>query len=113
VSCLNHTSESSPDASRAVAPPSAAAPVAPSNPEGSEAPPSAIRDARLAAFREALNMRGYTGVQFKMVGDTMQLWGTVPNMLDPPQVEILAMSIVGVVSFDAQNLRVEDDSAGP
>jgi len=113
VSCLNRSGESSPDASRAVTPPSATAPAAPVTPERSEAPPPAFRAARLAAFREALDMRGYAGVQFKMVGDTMELSGTVQSVFDTPQVEILAMSIVGVVSFDAQNLRVEDNSGGP
>jgi serine/threonine protein kinase len=115
VSCMNQSGESSPDTSRAVTPPPVAAPAVPANPDYSGTPPPAseFRTARLAAFREALNMRGYTGVQFRMVGDTMQLWGTVPDELDPPQVEVLAMSIVGVVSFDARGLRVQDSSGGP
>lgn len=68
-------------------------------------PPTSFRSARLAAFRRALNLDGYSDVQFKMMGDTMQLSGSVPDSRAHIQVETVANNIVGVTSFD-DHIRV-------
>ncbi len=108
VSCLNASNAGAPYASRAPVAPAVPAPAAPLNPgSGGD-----FRTARLAAFRQALNLRGYTNVRFKLNGDTMQLWGTVPDAWDHIQVEILANTIVGVVSFD-DRIQVADAGAAP
>jgi serine/threonine-protein kinase len=99
VSCLNVNSNGSPYANRGAEAPPATARAAPAFP-GAEPPVPEFLAARLAAFRRALNMRGYSGVQFRMVGSTMQLWGTVPDAWSHIQVEAMANAIVGVVSFD-------------
>src|SRR5581483_6873520 len=113
VSCLSMNSASPPYASRAPLPPAVPAPAAPPSPDyGSSAPGSDFRAARLTAFRQALDLRGYTSVKFKLNGDTMLLWGTVPDAWDHIQVEILANTIVGVVSFD-DRIQVADASGTP
>jgi predicted Ser/Thr protein kinase len=112
ISCLSMISGGSPYANRAPVAPPMPAPAAPAYP-GYGAPPAAdYRAARLTAFRQALDIRGYNDVRFKMIGDTMQLWGTVPDSWDHIQVEILANTIVGVVSFD-DHIEVRDASAPP
>lgn len=113
VSCLNASNAGAPYASRAPVAPAVPAPAAPLNPGyGPSAPGRDFRAARLAAFRQALNLRGYSNVRFKLNGDTMQLWGTVPDAWDHIQVEFLANTIVGVVSFD-DRIQVADAGAAP
>jgi hypothetical protein len=68
--------------------------------------------ARLAAFREALDAGGLTGVRFQMVGGTMVLWGTVPDVTDKAMVQMLALNVVGVVSLK-DNIKVQDSSGFP
>ncbi len=113
--CLNVTGGNPPDASRASAPASdvPAPDVAPEAPApGSPPGPSQFLAARLEAFRAALDASGYDSVHFRMVGDTMQLWGTVPSAADNAAVLLLAQSVAGVVSFN-NSLRVRDSPAGP
>jgi serine/threonine protein kinase len=101
VSCLNVNSHGNgtPNANRGAESPPATARTVPAYP-GPAPPVPEYLAPRLAAFRKALNMSGYTDVQFRMVGSTMQLWGTVPDAWAHIQVEAMANTIVGVVSFD-------------
>jgi serine/threonine protein kinase len=61
---------------------------------------------RLAALREALDARGYTDVRFRMQGDTIILWGTVPTPSDHAMVQLLCAT-AGIYSL-RDNLRVDD-----
>jgi serine/threonine protein kinase len=121
-SCLNFgpSDDSSPDTKRADAPgspvpdPGAAAPdaTAPDAPAPPSPPNSEVRSARLEAFRAALDASGYTNVRFRMVGDTMELTGTVPTATDEAMVQMLALNLAGVVSLK-DHLRVRNNFAGP
>ena len=113
VSCLNlgagNSAGVTPDASRADAPPAVPAPdlVPPgSGPDGSPPMPDYFT-ARLEAFRAALDAGGLTGVHFRMVGGTMELWGTVPDATDKAMVQMLALNVAGVASLK-DNIRVEN-----
>ncbi|HEY2526252.1 MAG TPA: protein kinase [Candidatus Binataceae bacterium] len=110
---------SAPDSTRADAPPpavpapdtsapDASAPGAePDSPAPDSAPGvSPLRAARLDAFRAALDAGGLTGVHFRMVGDTMELTGTVPTATDEAMVQMLALNVAGVVSLK-DHLRVQ------
>jgi serine/threonine protein kinase len=127
ISCLNLMGENSasvsPGSRRAAIPaPAAPAPGAAEPDSGSgpdtemppDSPPSApsMLTARLAAFREALDAGGLTGVRFQMVGGTMVLWGTVPDVTDKAMVQMLALNVVGVVSLK-DNIKVQDSSGFP
>ena len=124
LSCLNvvanYSGDDSPDATRADAPiPMVPAPEAPAPGVEPEAPapdftPAApnFRAARLDAFRAALDASGYTGVRFRMVGDTMELTGTVPTATDEAMVQMLALNVAGVASL-TDHLRVRNNFAGP
>jgi hypothetical protein len=68
--------------------------------------------ARLEAFRAALDASGNSGVHFRMIGDTMELWGTVPSAADKAMVQMLALNVAGVVSLK-DRIRVQNGSAGP
>ena len=103
---------SAPDSRRADAPPPAAPDAsAPGAEPDSPAPDSApgiapLRAARLDAFRAALDAGGLTGVHFRMIGDTMELTGTVPTATDEAMVQMLALNVAGVVSL-RDYLRVQ------
>jgi hypothetical protein len=96
-----------PDATRADAPiPGAPAPAAPAPDAEPGAPPPdtapstpEFLTARLEAFRAALDAGGLTGVHFRMVGGTMELWGTVPDATDRAMVQMLALNVAGVASL--------------
>jgi serine/threonine protein kinase len=125
ISCLNLMGENSasipPESRRAAVP----APIAPAEPApdtgiGPEAemppdsPPTAPQflAARLEAFREALNAGGLTGVRFRMVGGTMELWGTVPDVTDKAMVQMLALNVAGVASLK-DDIKVQNSSGFP
>jgi len=103
---------SAPDSTRADAPPptvpapDASAPDAPAPGAEPDSPASPLRAARLDAFRAALDAGGLTGVHFRMVGDTMELTGTVPTATDEAMVQMLALNVAGVVSL-RDHLRVQ------
>src|SRR5712692_637018 len=44
---------------------------------------------RAANLREALNASGYTSVHFRVEGDTVALWGTVPSQFDHAMVQTI------------------------
>ncbi len=115
-SCLNfgNWGDNSPDATRADAPvpvvpapdapapePDTAAPDAEPGAPAPDSPPSTpeFLTERLEAFRAALDAGGLTGVHFKMVGGTMELWGTVPDATDRAMVQMLALNVAGVASL--------------
>ncbi len=114
VSCLNlgggDSAGVTPDAGRAdvataaPAPPGAAPPGA--APDESAPMPDYLA-ARLEAFRAALDAGGLTGVHFRMVGGTMELWGTVPDVTDKAMVQMLALNVAGVASL-RDNIRVQN-----
>ena len=113
VSCLNlgagNSAGVTPDAGRAdVAPavPSAPPGTGPPGPDESAPMPDYLA-ARLEAFRAALDAGGLTGVHFRMVGGTMELWGTVPDVTDKAMVQMLALNVAGVASL-RDNIRVQN-----
>jgi serine/threonine-protein kinase len=115
VSCLSFVGDNSPDATRADAPvPEVPAPEAAPDAPAPDSPPatSEFLAARLEAFRAALDASGNSGVHFRMIGDTMELWGTVPSAADKAMVQMLALNVAGVVSLK-DRIRVQNGSAGP
>ena len=118
-SCLNvgGSGDNSPDASRADAPvpaapaPDASAPDADSGAPPADSPPSTpeFLAERLEAFRAALDAGGLSGVHFKMVGGTMELWGTVPDATDRAMVQMLALNVAGVASLK-DHIKVQNGS---
>ena len=80
---------------------------------GSAAPPGAdaaggdLRDARLSALRQALDDASYESVQFRMNGDTLELWGTVPSEFDRVNVQAIVFRTAGIALL-RNNLRVHE-----
>ncbi len=120
ISCLNVNDSDGrpPDATRADAPvPAAPAPDAPA-PDAEpgapslDSPPSTpeFLTARLEAFRAALDAGGLTGVHFKMVGGTMELWGTVPDPTDRAMVQMLALNVAGVASLN-DHIKIQNSGS--
>jgi len=64
---------------------------------------------RLAAFRAALDASGYTKVRFRVEGDTMDLWGSVPTLHDRAMVQMLCVTTTGIYSLRD---RLKVDNAG-
>jgi serine/threonine protein kinase len=85
----------------------------PAGDTGSAAPsaPSAEIDPRLVALRNALDAQGYTSVQFQRVGDTIELWGTVPNGFDYARVQMIVVTTTGMISLE-DHIRVQDEYGG-
>lgn len=115
---VNDSVGSSPDATRAEAPvPAAPAPDAPA-PDAEpgaplpDSPPSTpeFLTERLEAFRAALDAGGLTGVHFKMVGGTMELWGTVPDATDRAMVQMLALNVAGVASLK-DHIKIQNNGS--
>ena len=69
-------------------------------------------DARLAALRQTLDNAGYRSVNFRMSGDVLQLWGTVPDEFARANVQALVFRTVGVVLLQ-DNMRVRGEYAEP
>jgi serine/threonine protein kinase len=112
---LSNSGASAPGPTRAAAPipavPEPAEPAPDAEPEAPapDSPPSPpeFLAARLEAFRAALNAGGLTDVHFKMVGGTMELWGTVPDATDRAMVQMLALNVAGVASLK-DRIRVQN-----
>ena len=97
----------------------ALAPASPSGDEsGATAPPAdavpegEASDTRLAALRQTLDANGYHDVRFRMNGDTLELWGTVPDELDRINVQTLIFRTTGIIALD-DRLQVREVDAEP
>jgi len=97
----------------------ATAPASPAGDvSGSAAPPGAIvpdgdsGDVRFATLRQALDESGYRSVRFRMNGDILEIWGTVPDEYDRVNVQALIFRNIGVVLLQ-DNLRVRHAFAEP
>ena len=91
----------------AAPPPEDSGSIAPSD----SAPPGGdIRDARLSALRQALDDAGYENVQFRMNGDVLYLWGTVPTEFDRVAVQTIVFRTAGIALMQ-DNMRVQDVDA--
>jgi hypothetical protein len=67
---------------------------------------------RLAALRQALDSEGYNNVQFKMDGNTIVLWGTVPTIADRLMVQSTVYTIGNIFSIE-DHIKTQDSLAGP
>jgi hypothetical protein len=69
-------------------------------------------DPREVALRHALNSQGYDSVHFKIDGDTIVLWGTVPTEADRIMVQTQVFLIAHIFSLE-DHLQVRDTFAEP
>jgi hypothetical protein len=95
------------------APPYGSAPAVPGY--GSVAPDAsepAHTDQREIALRQALNALGYRSVHFRMEGDTIQLWGSVPTEADRMMVQTQVFLVARVFSLE-DHIQVRDTFAEP
>jgi hypothetical protein len=67
---------------------------------------------RHIALRAALDAQGYTSVQFRIEGDTVDLWGTVPSEFDHAMVPTIVFATTGMISLQ-DHIRVQDEYGGP
>src|SRR5713226_2749940 len=67
---------------------------------------------RLVNLRQALNASGYTSVHFRVEGDTVDLWGTVPSEFDRVAVQTIVFTTTGMISL-RDHMRVQDEYGGP
>ncbi len=91
------------------APVPAAAPVNPIPIPDFGAPPDA---AQMQLLRQELNNDGYSAVQFRLDGDTLILWGTVPSELDRANVRWIVLRVTGIVSM-VDHIQTRDAFAMP
>ncbi|MGA7873620.1 MAG: protein kinase [Candidatus Binatus sp.] len=69
-------------------------------------------DPREVALRHALDAQGYTSVHFKMEGDTIILWGTVPTEADRLMIQTQVFLVARIFSIE-DHLQVRDTFAEP
>jgi hypothetical protein len=69
-------------------------------------------DVRLATLRQALDDAGYRSVRFRLNGNVLEIWGTVPDEFDRVNVQALVYRSVGIVLLQ-DNLRVGNEYAAP
>ena len=86
-----------PSAPEAAIPPDASVPPAYENPRPDTAEPEHT-SALAITLREWLNMQGYGSVHFSLNGDTVILWGTVPNEFERRWVRTQATMLTGATS---------------
>ena len=67
---------------------------------------------RVTALRAALDAQGYTSVQFRIEGDTVDLWGTVPSEFDRMAVQAIVFTTTRIISLQ-DHIRVQDEYGGP
>jgi serine/threonine protein kinase len=67
---------------------------------------------RVTALRAALDAQGYASVQFRIEGDTVDLWGTVPSEFDHAMVPTIVFATTGMISLQ-DHIRVQDEYGGP
>jgi len=65
-----------------------------------------------ANLRAALDAEGYTSVQFRIEGDTVDLWGTVPSEFDRMAVQAIVFTTTRIISLQ-DHIRVQDEYGGP
>ena len=94
--------------------PRSEAPPEPSSGGGDEIGPGETSEgaARLAALRLALNAQNYTKVHFRLDGDTLILWGTVPSDFDRAEVQLLCATVGGVASLRDELQVASGDGGG-
>lgn len=87
---------------------------APAAPDGGapDASEPAHTEPREVALRQALNAQGYASVHFKMDGDTIILWGTVPTEADRLMVQTQIFLVARIFSIE-DHLQVQDTFAEP
>jgi serine/threonine protein kinase len=78
-------------------------------PDGSE---PVHTEPREVALRQALNAQGYASVHFKMDGDTIILWGQVPNEADRLMVQTQIFLVARIFSIE-DHIQVRDTFAEP
>jgi serine/threonine protein kinase len=86
-----------PSAPSGLIPPEAYAPPEEENPSPDTAEPEHT-SALAITLREWLNMQGYGAVHFSIKGDTVTLWGTVPNEFERRWVRTQATMLTGATS---------------
>lgn len=64
---------------------------------------------RAAAIRKALDFQGYTDVHFKIEGDTIVLWGSVPTQADRMMVQTIIFTVGNIFSLE-DHLKVTDST---
>ncbi len=94
------------------APPFGGAPAVPGYGSAPEAPEPAHTDPREIELRQALNAQGYQSVHFRIEGDTMLLWGTVPSEADRIMVQTQVFLIARIFSLE-DHIQVRDTFAEP
>jgi serine/threonine protein kinase len=62
--------------------------------------PAGAPSERAAAIRKALDFQGYTDVHFKIEGDTIVLWGSVPSQADRMMVETIVFTVGNIFSIE-------------
>jgi hypothetical protein len=83
--------------------------IPPANP----APGSAYDAQRARELRQALNAAGLNAVKFRIQGNTVTLWGTVPDEFARMKVETMAFMLPGIIYLE-DHLTVSDSPfAGP
>jgi serine/threonine protein kinase len=85
---------------------------APGGGSAPDAPEPAPSEARTIALRRALNQMGYQSVHFKLDGDTIILWGTVPTEADRIMVQTQVFLVARIFSLE-DHLQVRDAFAEP
>jgi serine/threonine protein kinase len=97
------------------APPDNPYPSAPSVPPPSYGPgvtEPPHTNPRLMALRQMLDTSGYRNVHFRMEGDTIILWGTVPTEADRMMVQTMVFTVAGIFSI-VDHLQVTGGFASP
>ncbi len=78
-------------------------------PDAAEPAPT---EPRMIALRRALNDQGYQSVHFKLQGDTIILWGTVPTEADRIMVQTQVFLVARIFSLE-DHIQVRDAFAEP
>ena len=90
--------QAEPSAPEAAVPPDASIPPAYENPSPDTAEPEHT-SALSITLREWLNMQGYESVHFSLNGNTVILWGTVPNEFERRWVRTQATMLTGATNI--------------
>lgn len=80
-------------------------------PPAPAAPPD-LSAPRLAALRQDLDNAGYSRVRFRVIGDTLELYGAVNSEFDRLEVQTIVIRYTGFI-FPIDHLKVRDEYAMP